>query len=68
MATPDTRPDLLTCTRALAAACTHPQGVVGVRLESAAPFSLTEVGVNTGRCVEQATVDMGELKPVGVLR
>lgn len=42
--------------------------MVGVRLESAAPFSLTEVGVNTGRCVEQATVDMGEIKPVGVLR
>ncbi|KXZ55117.1 hypothetical protein GPECTOR_3g27 [Gonium pectorale] len=42
--------------------------VVGVRLESASRFRLTEVAVQVTSCVEWAVVDMGAIKEVGVLR
>ncbi|KXZ55128.1 hypothetical protein GPECTOR_3g28 [Gonium pectorale] len=44
------------------------QDVVGVRLESASRFRLTEVAVQVTSCVEWAVVDMGDIKEVGVLR
>ena len=43
-------------------------GVVAVRVQSTAGFTLTEFGVNTGRCTHWAAVDMGEVKQVGMVR
>ncbi|GFR48118.1 hypothetical protein Agub_g9945 [Astrephomene gubernaculifera] len=42
--------------------------VVSVRLESSSRFMLTEVAVQVTPCVEQAVVDMGAVRAVGVLR
>lgn len=44
------------------------QDVVGVRLESNVSFTLTEVAVQSGPCVEWAVVDMGSIREVGVIR
>ncbi|GIL99515.1 hypothetical protein Vretimale_4644, partial [Volvox reticuliferus] len=44
------------------------QDVVGLRLQSNASFTLTEVAVQSGPCLEQAVVDMGSLREVGTLR
>jgi hypothetical protein len=43
-------------------------GIVAVRVQSTAGFTLTEFGVNSGRCTQWATVDMGEVKQVGMVR
>ncbi|GFR48117.1 hypothetical protein Agub_g9944 [Astrephomene gubernaculifera] len=42
--------------------------VVSVRLESSSRFMLTEVAVQVTSCVEEAVVDMGAVRAVGVLR
>jgi serine/threonine-protein kinase ATR len=43
-------------------------GIVAVQAQSAAAFTLTELGVQSGPCLEWATVDMGAVKDVGVVR
>jgi hypothetical protein len=43
-------------------------GIVAVRVQSTAGFTLTEFGVNSGRCTQWVTVDMGEVKQVGMVR
>jgi len=41
---------------------------VAVRVQSTAGFTLTEVAVQSGRCLQWATLDMEEVQMVGLLR
>ena len=42
--------------------------VVAVRVQSAGGFTLTEFAVQDGPCTQSATVDMGTVQQVGMLR
>lgn len=42
--------------------------IVSVRVQSTAGFTLTEFGVQTGNCYQWATVDMGAVNQVGMIR